>query len=216
MQTCSLKVRWPPFSWLPGVILAACSSSHLDAWSQAGGDGGVEDPAVDEDEQHAIASQDAGNSAIRPSDPASSCLGCCMPETQRSDCAADSDCDPSTLTCVQRCGNGQIDADEDCEIGLPGWTRENCSASCRQTVYPNTKRCTFELEAKPTVFYGQGDCADLPGFSEACYYLFGQGCLLVCSTSEDCPIGFSCTPTANSRAFGPGFCVQQVEEGEQD
>lgn len=120
----------------------------------------------------------------------------------------DDDLVPGESTSGASCGNGRIDDDEDCEIGLPGWSGENCSASCRQTLYPNSNLCTFEV-GEPFAFYEQGNCLTLPGFSVGCFYLFGQYCQILCSSAEDCPRGFTCNPTPNPSALGPGWCAAQ-------
>jgi hypothetical protein len=209
MLTYSFNVPRSPSVWLLGLMLAACSSA-LDAPSEsttdrgavgdigtAGGGGGVLNSGADDP----AAAVGAAAGATAPQPPAASSE---LPEADVRPDQLGTNCDDGEV----RCGNGRIDADEDCEIGLPGWTSSNCSASCRQTLYPNANPCTFEISVDPIAFYAQGNCPDLPGFTERCFYLVGQSCQLLCNDTEDCPIGFKCNPKSNPTLLGPGWCAK--------
>jgi hypothetical protein len=181
---------------MPGVLLAACVSSHLDDPSRSTAESA--DPGSVAAE---VGGDDAVPSNVAEASTASATGSACATEPRSLD-ASSQPTDPRQA----RCGDGRIDADEDCEVGLPGWTSENCSTRCRQTLYPNSNPCTFEV-GEPFAFYEKGDCLELPGFSVGCFYLFGQSCQILCSDTADCPVGFTCNPMSNPAALGPGWCA---------
>lgn len=124
------------------------------------------------------------------------------------ECALDAHCGVTQKcrngSCIERCGDGVIDADEDCEEGLTGWTAANCDfATCKRTIYENCRGNSL-LCAQPVLCsaaftcFEQSDsncvtsCPTLPDYEIGCASGF---CYVDCAAGP-CPRGTHCTSTS--------------------
>jgi hypothetical protein len=123
----------------------------------------------------------------------------CVECTQQSHCGLSEKC--RNGACIERCGDGVVDADEDCEQGITGWSANNCNfGTCKRNVYENCRNdstlCSQQVLCSAAfTCFEQSDnncvtsCPTLPGFSIGCSQAF---CYVDC-TSGPCPRGTHCT-----------------------
>jgi hypothetical protein len=126
-------------------------------------------------------------------------------------CASGRVCN-ATGTCAQSCGNGHVDADEECEIGVGGWDFQSCdSGSCQRVNY---QRCTSSRDCAVGCAAGgqcgetcntTADCPPAPPNSMATCY---EGdCALACDNAAQCPKGLSCVTDPLRHEGHTGICL---------
>lgn len=122
------------------------------------------------------------------------------------ECTLNAHCNPTTEkcrngSCIQRCGDGVVDPDEDCEQGIAGWTVNNCNfQTCKRTVYENCRgdstRCSQQVLCTAAfTCMEQSDnncvtsCPDMPGYVIGC----SSGLCYINCASGPCPGDTHCT-----------------------
>ena len=104
-----------------------------------------------------------------------------------------------------KCGDGVLDANEECDPSAEGWA-ESCDSACKRTIYNHCYveegACTKlnqlcaayvpEPESRFCADYCEHDseCTGLPGFRAQCNFAW---CVVVCDDGQ-CPNGMRCVP----------------------
>ena len=126
-------------------------------------------------------------------------------------CATGRVCNASGA-CAQSCGNGHLDAGEECEIGVAGWDFLSCdSGTCQRLTY---RQCTSSRDCEVGCASG-GICGETcstasdcprapPNVTATCY----EGdCALACDGSGQCPMGLTCVNDPLRHEGHTGVCL---------